>query len=121
MSIGALLQEDVIKALEDHSYPVTFTRPSSGGSYDVNTGTVTGGSPDSETVYGVYTSRFTSRDQDGSLSRNNRVFLMKPIGVTKEPLDGDELTENGVTAKITSVRKVKSKDTIILYVCEVDT
>lgn len=120
MSVGSQLKSDVSGTLLDHQYPVTFTRPLASGTYDVDTGTVVNATPDSETAYGVFVSRKTSRGVDGSLSLNTRVFLMNPDGLSKEPVDGDELTKDGVTAKISSVRKVQSGSTVVLYICEVD-
>jgi len=120
MNVGTTIKSDVAATLLDHQYPVTFTRPLASGSYDVDTGTVTGSTPDSETVYGVFTNRRTNRGVDGSLSINTRVFLMNPDGISKEPRDGDELTKDGTTAKISGVRKVQSGSIVVLYVCEVD-
>ena len=120
-TIGEILLDDVSSVLDDHKYPVKFTRPMAGGTYDVDTGKVIGQEPKTETAYGVYTSRFTNRGIDGTIVQNQRVFIMDPTDLKKEPQDGDELTKDGVTAKISRVRKVKSGTTIILFVCEVET
>lgn len=118
-NLGQVLKRDVSKTLLDHKYPVTFSRKRQGGTYDVDTAKITGSTPDSETVYGVFVSRYTSRGPDGSVVNNVKTFLMDPSGLTKEPQDGDELTKDGSTDIISRVRAVKSGGTIVLYACEV--
>lgn len=118
-SLGQVLKKDVSKTLLSHKYPVTFSRRRQGGTYDVDTAKITGSVADSETAYGVFVFRSTSRGPDGSIVDNAKTFLMDPSGLTKEPKDGDELTKDGATDIISRVRTVKSKDTIVLYACEV--
>jgi len=117
MSLSSQISTDVGNLLGEFQVSVAFTRPDNGSSYDITTGTMTGGSDSSETAYGVFVNK--SQTRDGADINEDRLFYMKPSGLTKVPQTGDELTEGSSTVKIGSVRTVKAGSTVVTYICGV--
>lgn len=119
MSLGALMLQDVIFAIEEHAYDVSFERKNVGGSYNSTTRKMSG-TTSTETVRGVFIRNMKSLNADGMMVNDENVFLMKATNLSKVPQDGDVLTGGGFSGKIRSAKPVKSGDTVILYICHMD-
>jgi len=140
------LHKDVKRLIGTHGYAVSFSRAQSGGSYDTETGIVTGGEELAWGGRGVFVN-YRDEEVDGtSITTDDRKLLLQAVGLIREPeindlvgigslyedylvggsqyvtSDGDVytvLTGDEVTYEVAiqDVRKLQSGNTVIAYMC----
>lgn len=110
------LHRDVERLIRDHGYSVAFSRASSGGTYDTETGTIVGGSNLSWVGRGVFVSYNTSNIDGTTIKMGDRKLLLQARGLDREPVVGDVVND---TIMVVAVQKIQSGETVIGYVCQV--
>lgn len=109
------LNRDVTKLLATHGYALTLKRLKVGGSYDTTTGAVTGGTTSTATIRGVFID-YNERDIDGTnVLADDRKLLVQADGLTLTPEVGDLIDDE---VRLERVRRLKSGDTVIAYICQ---
>jgi hypothetical protein len=118
MSITTALQASVGALLRVHGVQVTLSRPaaSDSASYDYDTGTMTGpaGTPDWTGI--AYFSDYKAEDVDEtSIRTGDRKMILKAKGLERPPEINDVVDSS---LKIIDVKRVRSGQTTIHYVCK---
>lgn len=110
------LHKDVQQLLKTHGYAVSFSRERAGGSYDPETGTVTGGSTLTWTGRGVFINYMDEDVAGTAITTDDRKLLLQAIGLARAPEIADIVVGVG---QVLDVRTLQSGTTVIAYVCQV--
>lgn len=109
------LDKDVQQLLARHGYDVEIVRVNDGGSYDTSTGTFSGGTTTSETFRGVFVN-YKEEDIDGTaVEADDRKLLLQARNATMVPDVGDVVDDE---VSLVNVRRIKSGETTIAYICQ---
>lgn len=110
----ASLASDASEMLEEFGQAITVTRPGTGGAYDPETGTVTGGTAQTFPGFGVVLD-YQQREIDGTLIQqgDRRVYIAPDIGVT--PKTGDTVTlMDGAVVRVMASRPLAPAGVVVL-------
>ena len=124
MTLAAENQKQTFALLGVLGYDVVFRRPAtSGGTYDVDTSTVTGGANSDESALGAFVA-YRAIDIDGTLvQRGDRRFLMSALyggaELSKTPQIDDEIRGEGDAVRVVAVQTIKGGGAVIGYVLQV--
>lgn len=118
MTLGTLMQNNIGTLIDAFGYSLTFRRVT-GGTYDVATGVVTGGSNSDETVTGLFTSYDVDEVDDTLVQRGDRKLLLKGGVMSKTPQTGDIFIGQGDAVRVVSVREIHANDAVVAFICQV--
>lgn len=109
------LHKDVKRLIGTHGYAVSFSRAQSGGSYDTETGIVTGGEELAWGGRGVFVN-YRDEEVDGtSITTDDRKLLLQAVDLSTEPEVGDIIDS---TVQVLNVQKLQSGSTVIGYMLQ---
>ena len=110
-------EDDVAFLLAEHGYDLTLTRAGSGGSYDAETGTITGGAADATySIRGVFIEYRAEQINNTTILANDRKLLIQAKGIPVAPQIGDNV---GDVRIVGPVRKIQSGSTVLAYTAQV--
>ena len=109
-----MLEQAVVRLLEKRGSDLSFTRQV-GGSYNAQTGTVTGGTPTTIPFRGVFIN-YDDRNIDGTLVQTgDRRLLVSATSIGSPPAQGDVVSGH----RVVNVRAIAPKGVAIAYTCQV--
>jgi hypothetical protein len=95
---------------------VVLKREDDGSTYDVTTGSTTGGSETTETFRGAFTN-YNQDEVDGTrITEKDSKLLLQGEGSTMVPQTGDLVDD---TYRIVRARKIEDGSGVIGYICQV--
>lgn len=98
---------------------VSIARAGSGGTYDIETGLITGGTP-AKTFYGIGVRMdYRQADIDGTrIQQGDQILYVPAQGFTK-PVPGEQITAGGTTYNVESVGVLAPGTVDVLYTVQV--
>lgn len=110
---------DLLKLVKYHGVSLKLRKKTSAGTYDPNTGSVTGSSTTDYTVTGYFFNFSTGLPTGDEIRRGTRRCVLPALGLTVEPDDEDLIVGLGDTVSIVGVNTIYSGSSVMCYICEV--
>jgi alkylhydroperoxidase family enzyme len=109
------MARDVDRLMRDRGYDVTLRRNTSGGEYDVETGTMTGGEQLTWTGRGLFLDYSVEESRGTSIDVDDRKLILSAVNLERAPDKGDIVDDE---VQIIRARRIQSRQGVIGYICQ---
>tara|TARA_B110000093_G_scaffold142590_1_gene153715 strand:+ start:1683 stop:2033 length:351 start_codon:yes stop_codon:yes gene_type:complete len=109
---------DLLNLVKDFGEPLTYRQVTTEGTYNPNTGSVTGAAT-TDTNFTGYMYDYVSQNASEVL-RGSRKCVIPSLGFAPEPEPDDTIVGSGDTVKVSRVVTLFSAGTAVCYICDVE-